>query len=586
MKFALPLPARAFLLSTLVALGCMVGAATAAAANSPPVISGTPPTSATVAVRYSFRATASDADGNALRFSIVNKPAWATFDAATGTLRGTPSVRHVGSYPGIRIKVTDGRATRSLNYFSIRVRTATANRSPTISGSPATRATVGSAYAFQPAASDPDGHALVFSIQNRPAWAAFSTATGRLSGTPSAAHAGTYGNILIRVSDGQLSHTLPAFSITVGASVNRAPTISGSPSSAAAAGLAYAFQPSASDPDGNALTFSIANRPSWAAFNSSTGRLSGTPGSSLGGVTFGGITISVSDGAASASLAPFSITIGSGNRPPVISGAPATSAAVGLAYAFQPTASDPDGNTLTYSIANRPTWATFNASTGRLSGTPGSSVAGTTYSGIAISVSDGTASAALAPFAITIARSNRPPVISGTPATSVTASQAYSFQPTASDPDGNTLTYSIANRPTWATFNSSTGRLSGTPAGSLAGTRYSGITISVSDGTASVSLAPFSIAVAQPSATGSATLSWTPPRTNTDGTPLIDLGGYRVHYGTVSRSYDRSLSIPNAGLTSVVIENLASGTWYFAVKALTAAGIESDFSQEASKTIP
>jgi hypothetical protein len=68
-----------------------------------------------------------------------------------------------------------------------------------------------------------------------------------------------------------------------------------------------------------------------------------------------------------------------GNRAPVISGTPATSATVGKAYAFQPSASDPDGNTLTYSIVNRPGWATFSSSTGRLSGTPSSSVAGMTF---------------------------------------------------------------------------------------------------------------------------------------------------------------------------------------------------------------
>jgi len=584
MKLALPHYVRAFLVSTLIALGCVVNAATAAAANSPPVISGTPPTTAPVGSLYRFRPTASDANGDTLRFSIVNKPAWASFDTSTGTLRGTPSARNVGLYPGIRIKVTDGKATRYLNYFAISVKTATANRSPTIAGTPAATATVGTAYAFQPNASDPDGNRLTFSVQNKPAWATFSTATGRLAGTPSAAHVGTYGSISIRVTDGLVSRSLPAFSIVVSRLANRAPTISGTPSTSVAAGQAYAFQPSASDPDGNALTFSIANRPSWASFNGSTGRLSGTPGSSLGGITYSGITISVSDGTASTSLSPFAITVASGNRPPVISGSPATSVAVGQAYAFQPTASDPDGNTLTYSIANRPAWATFNASTGRLSGTPGSSVAGTTYSGIAISVSDGASSASLAPFAITVASGNRPPVISGAPATSVTAGQAYSFQPTASDPDGNTLTYSIANRPSWATFNASTGRLSGTPASSLAGTTYNGITISVSDGTASASLASFSIAVASVRV-GSATLRWTPPTLNEDGSPIDNLAGYRVYYGTNSSNLSSVVNIPNPGITSTVIENLSPATWYFALKAYNTLNVESSLSNVASKTI-
>jgi len=578
---------RSFLVSTVFALACSIHAAPASAANNPPVISGTPPTSITVGSTYFFRPAASDPDGDPLRFKISKKPAWASFDRTTGTLRGTPSAGAIGVHSAITITVTDGKAARSLPSFAIAVKAATtepvANATPTISGSPATMATVDVAYAFQPTASDPDGQALTYSIANRPAWATFSSSTGRLSGTPSSSVAGaTFSGITISVSDGTASASLPPFSITV-ATGNRAPVIGGTPSTSVTAGQAYAFQPSASDADGNALTFSVANLPTWATFSSSNGRLSGTPSSSFAGITFSGITISVSDGAASAALAPFSITVAAGNRAPVISGTPATSATAGQAYAFQPSASDPDGNTLVFSIANLPTWATFSSSTGRLSGTPSSAHAGT-YGSITISVSDGTASASLAPFSITVASGNRAPVISGTPATSATAGQAYAFQPSASDPDGNTLTYSIVNRPSWATFSSSTGRLTGTPSSSQVGT-YSGIAISVSDGTASASLAPFSITVTQ-STSGSATLSWQPPTTNTDGSTLTNLSGYRVSYGTISRQYDQSLSLPNAALTSVVIENLSTGTWYFSVKALTSTGVESDFSREASKTIP
>jgi hypothetical protein len=56
---------------------------------------------------------------------------------------------------------------------------------------------------------------LSFSVKNKPAWANFSIATGSLYGAPTSAQAGTYGNIEISVSNGQLAATLPAFSITV-----------------------------------------------------------------------------------------------------------------------------------------------------------------------------------------------------------------------------------------------------------------------------------------------------------------------------------------------------------------------------------
>jgi hypothetical protein len=359
--------------------------------------------------------------------------------------------------------------------------------------------------------------------------------------------------------------------------------ITGTPPTGAAVGAQYAFQPTATDPDGNTLTFSITNRPSWATFNASTGRLSGTPTSTNVG-TFSNIVIGVSDGQATAQLAPFAITVSNvANRPPTISGTPATSVTYGTSYSFQPTASDPDGNPLTFSITNAPPWTTFSTTTGRLQGTPTSSNVGT-FSNIVIRVSDGQATAQLPAFSIAVsAPANRPPVISGTPPTSVVSGTAYSFQPAASDPDGNPLTYSITNAPAWATFNTTTGRLQGTPTAANVGT-YSNIVIRVSDGSTSASLAAFNITVVAV-ASGSATLSWTPPTTNTDGTPLTNLAGYRVRWGTAAGNYPNSVTLNNAGLATYVVSNLAPGTYYFVVTALNSAGAESQFSNMASKTI-
>jgi len=87
--------------------------------------------------------------------------------------------------------------------------------SPTISGTPTTSIAAGVSYAFRPVASGPDGMALSFAIQNKPAWALFDAATGALSGTPSAANVGTYPQIAISVSDGVKSASLGPFSINV-----------------------------------------------------------------------------------------------------------------------------------------------------------------------------------------------------------------------------------------------------------------------------------------------------------------------------------------------------------------------------------
>jgi hypothetical protein len=186
---------------------------------------------------------------------------------------------------------------------------------------------------------------------------------------------------------------------------------------------------------------------------------------------------------------------------------------------------------------------------------------------------------------VTASAANRAPSISGSPATTAYVGKSYSFRPTASDPDGNKLTFKIARKPGWATFSSSTGTLSGTPAASHVGS-YSNIVISVSDGIVTKSLPAFSIKVVQATSTSSpVTLSWARPTQNVDGTQLSNLAGYRIHYGKVSGQYDYSVSVGSASITSATIENLEPARWYFAVTAVASSGTQSDYSAQLSKLV-
>lgn len=273
------------------------------------------------------------------------------------------------------------------------------------------------------------------------------------------------------------------------------------------------------------------------------------------------------------------------NSAPVISGSPGTTATAGVPYSFQPTATDPDGDALSYSVENMPGWATFSIATGRISGTPAAADVGT-YANIRISVSDGNGKASLPPFTITVASSgsgNVPPTISGQPALAAVIGAAYSFKPVASDANGDTLTFSVESLPEWASFNSATGLLSGTPGPSHRGT-YSNIVISVSDGETSAALPPFSILVSE-MGVGSATLSWAPPTSNEDGSSLANLAGYRIHYGTSPDALNQVMTVANPGLASYTVTNLGPGTWYFSVTAYTPDGTESAYSNLASKTV-
>src|SRR5712671_273125 len=494
-------------LASLALGACAPGVDTAAAGStsSTLAISGTPATSVVAGQSYSFVPSTTNPGGMKLAFSISNKPSWATFSASTGELLGTPADTDVGTYPNIEISVDDGPSSVALAVFGLAVTApaTTAGAPPTISGSPATSVVGGQSYSFTPTTTDPSGGTLTFSVTNQPSWAAFSTATGQLSGTPASTNVGAYSNILISVSDGTSSAALPAFGITVTAGTpapSSPPTISGSPETSVVAGQHYSFIPTTTDPSAKPLTFSISNQPVWATFSATTGQLSGTPAAANVG-TYSNIVISVSDGTSSAVLPAFTIAVAAPPpMPPTISGSPATSVVAGRSYSFTPTTTDPSGKTLTFSISNKPSWATFNTSTGQLSGAPVAGNVGS-YPNIVISVSDGTLGASLTAFSISVTAAPppppppaAPPTISGSPATSVVAGQSYSFTPTTTDPSGKTLTFSISNKPSWATFSTSTGQLSGTPAAGNVGS-YPNIAISVSDGTLGASLTAFSISV-------------------------------------------------------------------------------------------
>jgi len=291
------------------------------------------------------------------------------------------------------------------------------NQPPTISGAPPSTAIVRQTYHFLPSATDPEGMRLSWSIANKPAWAAFSATTGRLTGAPGYSHIGTLSNIVITVSDGSQSASLPPFSITVStAGGNSPPVISGAPPTTATARQTYHFLPSGSDPDGQKLTWSISNRPAWASFSTTTGRLTGAPGVSHAGTTVSDIVISASDGSQSASLPPFSITVSTAASSPPPSPPPSVSittpqqlpaGTAGTTYSVTLAAT---GGTTPYrwqvaSGSLLPSALALDPVTGVISGTP----ANASTASFGITVMDANAVSVNATFSLTINASGTAP---------------------------------------------------------------------------------------------------------------------------------------------------------------------------------
>lgn len=186
---------------------------------------------------------------------------------------------------------------------------------------------------------------------------------------------------------------------------------------------------------------------------------------------------------------------------------------------------------------------------------------------------------------------NSAPTISGSPVTSASIGSNYSMSPQAADTDGDTLAFSIQNKPAWAQFNTATGQLSGTPS---AAATAANVVITVSDGKASASMPAFSITVGSssaPSAPSAApsgpgvSLSWDVPTRTEDGETLQNLAGYRIHFGANQNALVSSIEVASAGQNTFTVQDLPKGTYYFAVRAFTATGEESKLSNIISRTI-
>jgi len=174
--------------------------------------------------------------------------------------------------------------------------------------------------------------------------------------------------------------------------------------------------------------------------------------------------------------------------------------------------------------------------------------------------------------------------IEGSPATTAKVGQAYSFQPTVPGASGAAVKFSITNTPSWAKFDTATGKLTGTPSATQVGT-YKDITIAAAFGTKTVTLPAFSIVVGDGNPVGGVTLSWQAPTENADGSQLVDLKGYKVHYGSASKNYSDTIQVSNPGITTYMVENLKAGQYYFAVTAYNSAGQESSLSGELAQQV-
>ena len=131
---------------------------------------------------------------------------------------------------------------------------------------------------------------------------------------------------------------------------------------------------------------------------------------------------------------------------------------------------------------------------------------------------------------------------------------------------------------------SSTGTSSSVPPQTVADTG-SGTSTTTTGGSSSTTAPPATPPTSTPASSSNVTFGWQAPTENSNGTPITNLAGYKIHYGTASQQYTQVVEVSNPSLSRYVMDSLPSGTYYFAITAYNAQGIESALSGEVSTTL-
>jgi hypothetical protein len=347
------------------------------------------------------------------------------------------------------------------------------NRPPALDPIGNQQANEGQLLQFIITASDPDGDTLTYEASNLPAGATFDANTQTFQWTPGYAQAGSYQNVLFKVTDSgtPMASASEAITITVG-NVNRPPALDPIGSKTVKEGQLLTITITANDPDGDTLTYSASNLPAGATFDPTTQTFSWSPAYDQAG-NYPEVRFTVTDSgipAASASEA-ITITVGNVNRLPVLASIGHRTTNEGELLEFTITAIDPDGDALTYSANNLPSGATFDPGAQKFSWTPGYDQAGN-YPNIEFTVTDNgdPMESDTKLITITVGNVNRAPVFAPVGTQQVIENQLLQFSVMATDYDGDGITYSTSSLPNGASFDASSRLFSWRPDSTQAGT--------------------------------------------------------------------------------------------------------------------
>jgi hypothetical protein len=451
--------------------------------NRPPVLDPIGNKSVNEGQLLEFSVTATDPDGDGLAYSASNLPTGANFNAATRIFTWTPAFGQSGTYAAVLFAVTDNGTPAEGDSEAVTISVGNVNRPPVLDPIGNKSVNESQLLEFSVTATDPDGDGLAYSASNLPAGANFNTSTKTFTWTPGYGQAGTYSNVLFTVTDNgsPVENDSEAITITV-ENINRPPTLDPVGNKTINEGDPLEFTVTATDPDGDGLTYSASNLPSGAGFNPTTRMFTWVPDYWQAG-SYSNVLFTVTDNGSPAAgdSEAITITVANVNLSPALEPIGNRTVNEGDTLQFTVAATDPDGNALTYSADNLPSGASFDPTTQVFTWTPGYGQA-ESYSNVLFTVTDnGTPPASDSEsVSITVGDVNRAPILDPIGNKTVNEEELLEFTVSATDPDGDTLTYSVSNLPPGATFNPTTGVFSWTPSYGQAG-NYTNVLFTLTD---------------------------------------------------------------------------------------------------------